>query len=279
MAGIISLACTVQAALLFPEIANGQVLRQEIAWLPSLGLDFVVRMDGFAWMFSMLVLGIGTLVVLYARYYMSPADPVPRFFSFLLAFMGAMMGVVLSGNVLQLAFFWELTSIFSFLLIGYWHHRQDARRGARMALTVTGTGGLCLLAGLLMLGSMVGSYDLDAILQAGASIHQHPLYTPMLVLVLLGALSKSAQFPFHFWLPHAMAAPTPVSSYLSLGHHGQSRGVFNGAAVACSQWHRRMVLDCQQRRRGHLAAGRVCRLVSKRPQGAAGLLHPSPTWG
>lgn len=214
LAGIISLACTVQAALLFPEIANGQVLRQEIAWLPSLGLDFVVRMDGFAWMFSMLVLGIGTLVVLYARYYMSPADPVPRFFSFLLAFMGAMMGVVLSGNVLQLAFFWELTSIFSFLLIGYWHHRQDARRGARMALTVTGTGGLCLLAGLLMLGSMVGSYDLDAILQAGASIHQHPLYTPMLVLVLLGALSKSAQFPFHFWLPHAMAAPTPVSSYL-----------------------------------------------------------------
>ncbi len=114
LAGIISLACTVQAALLFPEIANGQVLRQEIAWLPSLGLDFVVRMDGFAWMFSMLVLGIGTLVVLYARYYMSPADPVPRFFSFLLAFMGAMMGVVLSGNVLQLAFFWELTSIFSF---------------------------------------------------------------------------------------------------------------------------------------------------------------------
>lgn len=214
LAGIISLVCTVQAALLFPEIANGQVLRQEIAWLPSLGLDFVVRMDGFAWMFSMLVLGIGTLVVLYARYYMSPADPVPRFFSFLLAFMGAMMGVVLSGNVLQLAFFWELTSIFSFLLIGYWHHRQDARRGARMALTVTGTGGLCLLAGLLMLGSMVGSYDLDAILQAGASIHQHPLYTPMLVLVLLGALSKSAQFPFHFWLPHAMAAPTPVSSYL-----------------------------------------------------------------
>ena len=94
LAGIISLVCTVQAALLFPEIANGQVLRQEIAWLPSLGLDFVVRMDGFAWMFSMLVLGIGTLVVLYARYYMSPADPVPRFFSFLLAFMGAMTGVV-----------------------------------------------------------------------------------------------------------------------------------------------------------------------------------------
>lgn len=214
LAGIISLACTIQAALLFPQIADGAVLRQEIIWLPALGLNFVVRMDGFAWMFSMLVLGIGSLVVLYARYYMSPADPVPRFFSFLLAFMGAMVGVVLSGNVIQLAFFWELTSLFSFLLIGYWHHRRDARRGARMALTVTGTGGLCLLAGMLILGWMVGSYDLDVIFQAGASLHTHPFYTPMLVLVLLGALTKSAQFPFHFWLPHAMAAPTPVSSYL-----------------------------------------------------------------
>ena len=214
LAGIIALACTVQAALLFPEVAHGGVLREEIIWLPALGLNFVVRMDGFAWMFSMLVLGIGFLVVLYARYYMSPADPVPRFFSFLLAFMGAMSGVVLSGNTIQMVFFWELTSLFSFLLIGYWHHRQDARRGARMALTVTGTGGLCLLAGVLILGHIVGSYDLDVILQAGDIVRAHPLYVWMLVLVLLGTLTKSAQFPFHFWLPHAMAAPTPVSSYL-----------------------------------------------------------------
>ena len=214
LAGIIALACTVQAALLFPEVAHGGVLREEIIWLPALGLNFVVRMDGFAWMFSMLVLGIGFLVVLYARYYMSPADPVPRFFSFLLAFMGAMSGVVLSGNTIQMVFFWELTSLFSFLLIGYWHHRQDARRGARMALTVTGTGGLCLLAGVLILGHIVGSYDLDIILQAGDIVRTHPLYVWMLVLVLLGTLTKSAQFPFHFWLPHAMAAPTPVSSYL-----------------------------------------------------------------
>ena len=214
LAGIIALACTVQAALLFPEVAHGGVLREEIIWLPALGLNFVVRMDGFAWMFSMLVLGIGFLVVLYARYYMSPADPVPRFFSFLLAFMGAMSGVVLSGNTIQMVFFWELTSLFSFLLIGYWHPRQDARRGARMALTVTGTGGLCLLAGVLILGHIVGSYDLDIILQAGDIVRTHPLYVWMLVLVLLGTLTKSAQFPFHFWLPHAMAAPTPVSSYL-----------------------------------------------------------------
>ncbi|MCW5626313.1 MAG: DUF4040 domain-containing protein, partial [Burkholderiales bacterium] len=214
LAGIIALVCAVQAALYYPEIAAGGVIRQEIVWLPSLGLNFVLRMDGFAWMFSMLVLGIGALVVLYARYYMSPADPVPRFFSFLLAFMGAMSGVVLSGNLIQLVLFWELTSLFSFLLIGYWHHRRDARRGARMALTVTGGGGLCLLAGVLVLGHIVGSYDLDTVLVSGDLVRAHPLYLTALVLVLLGALTKSAQFPFHFWLPHAMAAPTPVSAYL-----------------------------------------------------------------
>ncbi|MDA8445435.1 monovalent cation/H+ antiporter subunit A [Paracidovorax valerianellae] len=214
LAGAIALFCAVQAALYFPEIASGGVLRQEIPWLPALGLNLVIRMDGFAWMFCMLILGIGSLVVLYARYYMSPADPVPRFFSFFLAFMGAMTGVVLSGNIIQLAFFWELTSLFSFLLIGYWYHRQDARRGARMALTVTGTGGLCMLAGMLVIGHIVGSYDLDHVLAAGEQIRNHPWYLTALVLVLLGALTKSAQFPFHFWLPNAMAAPTPVSAYL-----------------------------------------------------------------
>ncbi|MEO7231334.1 MAG: proton-conducting transporter membrane subunit, partial [Polaromonas sp.] len=214
LAGLIALFCTVQAALYFPQIADGGVLRQEIEWLPELGLNLVIRLDGFAWMFCMLVLGIGALVVLYARYYMSRSDPVPRFFAFFLAFMGAMLGIVLSGNIIELAFFWELTSLFSFLLIGYWHHRKDARRGARMALTVTGTGGLCMLAGMLVIGHIVGSYDLDAVLAAGPQIRAHPLYLTCLVLVLLGALTKSAQFPFHFWLPHAMAAPTPVSAYL-----------------------------------------------------------------
>ncbi|MBF6630970.1 MAG: monovalent cation/H+ antiporter subunit A [Comamonas sp.] len=214
LAGIIALACAIQAAMFYPEIADGGVIQQELVWLPALGLNFVVRMDGFAWIFSMLVLGIGSLVVLYARYYMSPADPVPRFFSFLLAFMGAMSGVVLSGNIIQLVFFWELTSLFSFLLIGYWHHRKDARRGARMALTVTGTGGLCMFAGMLILGHIVGSYELENVLAAGEQVRAHSLYLPMLVLILLGTLTKSAQFPFHFWLPHAMAAPTPVSAYL-----------------------------------------------------------------
>ncbi|CAN5533332.1 monovalent cation/H+ antiporter subunit A [soil metagenome] len=214
LAGVICLAGAIYMATLFPQVMGGGVIRQEISWLPELGLNLVFRVDGFAWLFAMLVLVIGALVVLYARYYMSPADPVPRFFSFLLAFMGAMLGVVLSGNIIQLVLFWELTSLFSFLLIGYWHHLADARRGARMALVVTGTGGLFLLAGMLVLGRLAGSYDLDVVLKAGDAIRVHALYPVVLVLVLIGALTKSAQFPFHFWLPHAMAAPTPVSAYL-----------------------------------------------------------------
>ncbi|MBV6290307.1 monovalent cation/H+ antiporter subunit A, partial [Pseudomonas aegrilactucae] len=214
LAGLVALVGTVQVALLYPQIAHGGVIREEFLWLPSLGFNLVLRMDGFAWLFSLLVLGIGTLVSLYARYYMSPQDPVPRFFAFFLAFMGAMLGLVISGNLIQIVFFWELTSLFSFLLIGYWHHRADARRGAYMALMVTGAGGLCLLAGVLLLGHVVGSYDLDKVLAAGDLIRSHALYPILLPLILLGALTKSAQFPFHFWLPHAMAAPTPVSAYL-----------------------------------------------------------------
>lgn len=214
LAGLIALFCLVQVVLYFPQIQAGDVIDERFVWLQSYGLNLSLRMDGFAWMFALLVFGIGALVVLYARYYMSPQDPVPRFFAFLLAFMGSMAGVVLSGNIIQMVFFWELTSVFSFLLIGYWHHRKDARRGARMALTITGTGGLCLLAGVLILGNIVGSYELDNVLAAGSQIRNHTLYLPALVLILLGAFTKSAQFPFHFWLPNAMAAPTPVSAYL-----------------------------------------------------------------
>jgi multicomponent K+:H+ antiporter subunit A len=214
LAGIVALSVLVIAGACFPAIAGGGVLRSETAWIPSLGLDFKLRMDGFAWLFSVLVSGIGFLVVLYARYYMSPDDPVPRFFSLFMAFMGAMLGIVLSGNLILLVMFWELTSIFSFLLIGYWHHNAAARDGARMALTITGIGGLGLLAGVVMIGHIVGSYDLDTVLASGDLIRESPLYVPALMLILLGALTKSAQFPFHFWLPNAMSAPTPVSAFL-----------------------------------------------------------------
>jgi multicomponent K+:H+ antiporter subunit A len=209
-----ALACLVLTVTLYPQVAGGGVLRHAFAWAPSLGLAFTLRVDGLAWLFMLLVSGIGALVGVYARYYMPPDDPLSRFFALLLAFMGAMLGIVMSGNVVQLVFFWELTSLFSFLLIGYWYNGASARDGARMALVVTSGGGLCLLAGVLLLGHIAGSYDLDAILAAGGRVRGHALYTPTLVLVLLGAFTKSAQFPFHFWLPQAMSAPTPVSSYL-----------------------------------------------------------------
>src|SRR5690606_29554852 len=142
LSGMVALAGLILTCTLYPLIAGDQaavnshaVIRTEIEWLPSLGLNFVLRLDGFAWMFCVLVTGIGLLVVLYARYYMSPEDPLPRFFSYLLGFMGSMLGIVLSGNLIQLVFFWELTSLFSFLLIGYWSHNAKARDGARMALT------------------------------------------------------------------------------------------------------------------------------------------------
>ena len=211
---IVAGVALIRVATLFPQVRNGGVIREHIAWVTSAGLDVSIRIDGFAWMFAMLVTGIGLLVILYARYYMSPSDPVPRFFAFLLAFMGAMLGLVTSGNIIAVVVFWELTSLTSFVLIGYWHHRSDARRGARMALLVTATGGLCLFGGALLIGRIVGSFELDAVLGAGDRLRADPAYGIVLALVLLGAFTKSAQFPFHFWLPHAMAAPTPVSAYL-----------------------------------------------------------------
>jgi multicomponent K+:H+ antiporter subunit A len=214
LGGIITVSCAILVASFYPQVADGGVVRVIVPWMPQLGLEFYLRMDGYAWLFAMLVSLMGALVVLYARYYMSKEDPVPRFFAFLLAFMGAMLGTVLSGNLIQLVVFWELTSLSSFMLIAYWYHRADARRGARMAMTVTVAGGLSLLAGVIMLGGMVGSYDLDRVLAARDLIQAHDHYTVMMVLIVIGALTKSAQFPFQFWLPHAMAAPTPVSAYL-----------------------------------------------------------------
>ncbi len=201
-------------AWMAPAMIDGEVLRFNVEWLPLLGLAFSLRIDGFAWMFAAIVLGIGALVVLYARWYLAEDDPPRRFFGLLALFMGAMLGITIAGNLLLLVVFWEMTSVSSFLLIGFWNHRADARLGARMALTITGAGGLCLLAGVLLIGNIVGSYELDAVLAAGDVIRTDPLYLSALILVLLGAFTKSAQFPLHFWLPHAMAAPTPVSAYL-----------------------------------------------------------------
>jgi len=204
-------------ALLFNparKVFAGETLHSTLTWIPSLELSLAFRLDGLALLFALLVLGIGLLVILYARYYLSAKEKAGRFYAYLLLFMGAMLGVVTSDNLLLLVVFWELTSLSSFLLIGFWGHKTEARKGARMAMTVTGMGGLALLAGVLLIGNVVGSFSLTEVLANGDLIRGSELYPLILCLVLLGAFTKSAQFPFHFWLPHAMAAPTPVSAYL-----------------------------------------------------------------
>jgi multicomponent K+:H+ antiporter subunit A len=195
-------------------VLGGETLHAAADWIPALGWNASLMLDGLGLLFALLILGIGLLIVVYARSYLPESDGLGRFYCYLLLFMGAMLGVVIADNMLVLVAFWELTSISSFLLIGYWQHTREGREGARMALAVTGAGGLALLGGVLILGSIVGSYDLSVVLQARALVQAHSLHGFALGLVLLGAFTKSAQFPFHFWLPHAMAAPTPVSAYL-----------------------------------------------------------------
>jgi len=197
-----------------PAVMRGEVITEHYEWLPTLGLNVNFMLDGLGFLFALMILGIGLLIILYARFYLSKSDPMGNFYTYLLLFQGAMVGIVLSDNILLLLIFWELTSLSSFLLIGYWRHLPEGRQGARMALTVTGMGGLAMIGGMLILGNIAGSYDISVILTQGEAIRSHDLYVPALVLILLGAFTKSAQFPFHFWLPHAMAAPTPVSAYL-----------------------------------------------------------------
>lgn len=197
-----------------PAVMRGEVIRTQLNWLPQIGLNADFMLDGLGLLFALMILGIGLLIILYARFYLSRQDPMGQFYTYLLLFQGAMVGIVLSDNILLLLIFWELTSLSSFLLIGYWKHLPEGRQGARMALTVTGSGGLAMIAGMLILGNIAGSYDLSDILQSRDAIQASPYYLPALALILIGAFTKSAQFPFHFWLPHAMAAPTPVSAYL-----------------------------------------------------------------
>ncbi len=197
-----------------PAVFAGEVIIARVNWLPSLGLNFTLMLDALGFFFAFLILGIGLLIIAYARSYLSRDDNMAEFFTYLLLFQGAMVGIVLSDNILLLLIFWELTSLSSFLLIGYWKHLPEGRQGARMALAVTGMGGMAMIAGMLILGQIVGSYDLSVILQNRDLIQADPLYVPALLLILTGCFTKSAQFPFHFWLPHAMAAPTPVSAYL-----------------------------------------------------------------
>jgi multicomponent K+:H+ antiporter subunit A len=195
-------------------VFDGQTVLAQVAWLPAIGLNLGLRLDGLALMFALLITGIGLLIILYAAWYLHAEDPAGKFFSLLMLFMAAMLGIALSDNLLLLVVFWELTSVSSFLLVGYWGHKAEARAGARMALAVTGGGGLVMLAGVLVLGHIAGTYELSVLLGMGEQVRAHALYPLALGLILVGCFTKSAQWPFHFWLPEAMAAPTPVSAYL-----------------------------------------------------------------
>jgi multicomponent Na+:H+ antiporter subunit A len=184
-------------------------------WIPSLGFNFSVYVDGLGLLFALLITGIGSLVVLYSAYYLpKEKERLHHFYVYLLLFMGAMLGVVLSDNLMVLYLFWELTSFSSFLLIGYWNERERSRYGAQKSMLITIFGGLALLGGFLLLSVIGGTYSIRELAAQASEWTDHSLFVPALLLILLGAFTKSAQFPFYIWLPDAMEAPTPVSAYL-----------------------------------------------------------------
>ncbi len=210
----ISLSCFILLLTQAETVLQGNALQQSWDWLPQLGINLSFRLDALGLLFGLLISGIGTLIYIYAYYYLSPKNSLSKLYQLLMLFMAAMLGISLSNNLIILLVFWELTSISSFLLVGYWSQYEAAQRGARMALTITGMGGLAMLGGFVLIGQITGTYQIDQLVLMKDTIQQHALFVPALLLILLGAFTKSAQFPFHFWLPNAMAAPTPVSAYL-----------------------------------------------------------------
>ncbi|WP_066159230.1 Na+/H+ antiporter subunit A [Halalkalibacter krulwichiae] len=198
-----------------PVIANGSTVYHTLPWIPSLGINFTAYLDGLGLIFSLLITGIGALVVLYSIYYMSKEkEALHNFYVYLLLFMGAMLGLVFSDNILVLYVFWELTSISSFLLIAYWYQRKKSRYGAQKSMLITIFGGLAMLSGFIMLSMITNTFSIREMLTKVDLIAQDTLFLPAMILILVGAFTKSAQFPFSIWLPDAMEAPTPVSAYL-----------------------------------------------------------------
>jgi multicomponent Na+:H+ antiporter subunit A len=194
---------------------NGGTIKETVQWMPSFGINFTAYVDGLGLLFALLITGIGALVVLYSIYYLDKnKEQLNNFYVYLLMFMGAMLGVVLSDNLIVLYMFWEFTSISSFLLIGYWYTRERSRYGALKSMLITVFGGLSMLGGFLLLYVMAGTFSIRELVEVSGQLMTEPLFVPAMLLVLLGAFTKSAQFPFHIWLPDAMEAPTPVSAYL-----------------------------------------------------------------
>ena len=207
-------ALFVYFASFLPQISAGEVVVIVTPWMPGLDIQLSFLVDGLSLLFALLISGIGFFIISYAGRYLEGERDLGRFYVVMLAFMGSMLGLVLADNLIAMFVFWELTSVTSYLLIGYNHEDLKARKAALQGLIVTVGGGLALLAGIVMLAIAGGSYELSEILNSGDAVREYALYSPMLILILLGAFTKSAQVPFHFWLPNAMAAPTPVSAYL-----------------------------------------------------------------
>ena len=207
-------AVTVYFVLRLPELTAGSEVVEAWPWMSALGLEMRLRIDGLSALFGLMVAGVGTLVVVYAAGYFGDPARRGRFLAFLLAFAVSMLGLVLADDLILLFLFWEATTVTSFLLIGFDHQKEAARKAALQSLLVTGLGGLALLAAFLLLGEIAGTYALSEIVSRGSDLAGHPLMPVVFGLLVLGAFTKSAQFPFHFWLPNAMAAPTPASAYL-----------------------------------------------------------------
>ncbi|TQR21578.1 Na+/H+ antiporter subunit A [Psychrobacillus vulpis] len=201
-------------ARLIPSVASGKTFFHTYNWIPSLDINFTTYLDGLSMIFGLLITGVGSLVILYSIFYLSTKESLQHFYSYLLLFMGAMLGVVFSDNLMVLYVFWELTSVSSFLLIAFWNHRKASRQGAQKAMLITVSGGVAMLVGFIMLHTMTGTFSVREIVLSIRDFTDHTLFLPTMILVLLGAFTKSAQFPFHIWLPDAMEAPTPVSAYL-----------------------------------------------------------------
>ncbi|MFA1819389.1 Na+/H+ antiporter subunit A [Virgibacillus oceani] len=197
-----------------PALANGDTIVHTWNWIPSIGINFTTYLDGLSMIFALLITGVGALVVIYSIYYLDLDEMLYHFYVYLLLFMGGMLGVVFSDNMMVLYLFWEMTSISSFLLIAFWYHRKQSRYGAQKSFLITVGGGFAMLAGFIMLYAMTGTFSVREIIASVDDMSAHALFIPAMILVLLGAFTKSAQFPFHIWLPDAMEAPTPVSAYL-----------------------------------------------------------------
>ncbi len=196
------------------DIGYGLAIYESITWIPSLGLNLSFYLDGLSLLFLLLVSAIGTLVIVYAGYYMKSYALKDRFYLYLLFFMASMMGLVLAGNLVAMFVFWELTSVSSFLLIGFFHEKAESRAAALQALLITVLGGLAMFAGIILINQVTGTFEIIELLNKRDVLQSNPLYIVILVLILAGAFTKSAQFPFHFWLPNAMAGPSPVSAFL-----------------------------------------------------------------